>query len=113
MSQCGMDFQSIPLHITYNSQYFEPVQFVNGPFKSLPTFQINDSKITIDLNDFPSFLELVVQQAPSQLLQLTTCWNEKIDSTLMDILKDNWDSPLEYVVSLFNNSCNINITKKN
>ncbi len=31
----------------------------------------------------------------------------------MNFLKDNWDSPLEYVVSLFNNSCNINITKKN
>jgi len=30
----------------------------------------------------------------------------------MDILKDNWDSPLEYVVSLFNISCNTNITKK-
>ncbi len=30
----------------------------------------------------------------------------------MDILKDNWDSPLEYVVSLFNIYCNINITKK-
>jgi hypothetical protein len=24
-------------------------------------------------------------------------------------LKDNWDSPLEYVVSLFNTSCNTNI----
>jgi len=31
----------------------------------------------------------------------------------MDILKNNWDSPLEYVVSLFNISCNRNITKKN
>jgi hypothetical protein len=30
----------------------------------------------------------------------------------MDILKNNWDSPLEYVVSLFNNFSNTNITKK-
>jgi hypothetical protein len=30
----------------------------------------------------------------------------------MDILKDNWDSPLENVVSLFNISCNTNITLK-
>jgi hypothetical protein len=30
----------------------------------------------------------------------------------MDILKNNWDSPLEYVVSLFNAYCNTNITKK-
>jgi len=29
----------------------------------------------------------------------------------MDILKDNYD-PLEYVVSLFNISCNTHITKK-
>jgi hypothetical protein len=31
----------------------------------------------------------------------------------MDILKNNWDSPLEYVVSLFNNNYNTNITIKN
>jgi hypothetical protein len=30
----------------------------------------------------------------------------------MDILKDNCDSPLEYVVSLFNISCNTNIIQK-
>jgi len=38
MSQCGMDFQSIPLHIAYNSQHFEPIQYVNGLSRSLPTF---------------------------------------------------------------------------
>jgi hypothetical protein len=48
MSQCGMDFQSIPLHIGYNSQHFELIQYVNGLFSSLPTFHINDPKITID-----------------------------------------------------------------
>ncbi len=78
------------------------------------TFQINDPKVTIDLNDFPSFSKSVVQQPPIQLLQLATCfyWNDKFDYALMDILKDNWDSPLEYAISLFNNSCNTNITKK-
>jgi hypothetical protein len=29
----------------------------------------------------------------------------------MDIFKNNWYSPLEYVVSLFNASCNTNIIK--
>ncbi len=53
MSQCDMDFQFIPSHIMQNSQHFEPIQFVNGIFKFLPTFQINDSKVTIDLDDFP------------------------------------------------------------
>jgi hypothetical protein len=57
-----MDFQSIPLHIACNSQHFEPLQYVNGLSRFLPTFQVNNSKVTINLNDFPSLLELVVQQ---------------------------------------------------
>ncbi len=60
MSWCGMDFQFIPLHITYSSQHIEPIQYVNGLFRSSPTFQVNDSKINIDLNDFSSFLESVM-----------------------------------------------------
>jgi hypothetical protein len=64
MSQCGMDFQIFPLHIANNSQHFEPIQYVNGLSRSSPTFQVNDSKFSIDLNDFPSFLELVMQQPP-------------------------------------------------
>jgi hypothetical protein len=91
MSRCGLNFQSIPLHIAYNYQHFEPIRYVNGLFKHLPTFQINDPKITIDLNDFPSLSKLVVQQSPIQLLQLIThfYWNEKYDYALMNILKDN------------------------
>jgi hypothetical protein len=30
-------------------------------YNSLPTFQVNDPKVTIDLNDFPSPSELMVQ----------------------------------------------------
>jgi len=56
-----MGFQSIPLHIAYNYQHFEPIQYVNGLFKSLLTFQINDPKVTIDLNDFLSLSKSVVQ----------------------------------------------------
>jgi hypothetical protein len=59
MFQRGMDFQSIPLQITYSSQHFEPIQHVNGLSRSLPTFQVHDSKVTIDLNDFPSISELM------------------------------------------------------
>jgi hypothetical protein len=56
----------------------------------------------------------MVQKPPIQLSQLTTCFypNENFDYALMNILKDNRDSPLEYVVSLFNIFCNKNITKK-
>jgi hypothetical protein len=40
-------------------------------------------------------------------------YNEKnLYSTLMEILKNNWDSQLQYVVSVFNTSCNTNITYK-
>jgi len=51
-----MDFQFIPLYISYTFQHFEPIQYVNGVFRYLPIFQINDPKVTIDLNDFPSLL---------------------------------------------------------
>ncbi len=112
MSWCGMDFQSTPLHITYSFQHFELIQYVDGLSKFLLTYQINDPKVTINLNDFPYLSKLVVQQPPIQLWQLAMhfYWNWKFDSALMDILKDNWDSPLEYVVSLFNIFCNKNIT---
>jgi len=61
---------------------------------------------------FLSILKLVVQQPPIQLSQVIThfYWNEKSNFALMDILKNNWDSPLEYIVSLFNAYCNTNIT---
>jgi hypothetical protein len=38
----------------------------------------------------------MMQQPPIQLSQLVThfYWNENIDFALMDILKNNWDSPL-------------------
>jgi hypothetical protein len=61
MFQCGMDFQSIPFHITYSSQHFKPIQYVNGLFKFWSTFQVNDPKITINLDDFPSLSESMVQ----------------------------------------------------
>jgi hypothetical protein len=83
----------MPLHISYSFQHSEPIQYVISLFRSLLTFQINDPKVTIDLNDFPSFSKSMVQGPPIQLSQLATCfyWNEKFDYALMDILKDNWD----------------------
>ncbi len=39
-------------------------------------------------------------------------WNENFDFILVDILKHNWGSPLEYGVLLFNISCNTNIILK-
>jgi hypothetical protein len=45
----------------YSSQHFEPIQYVNGLHRSLPTFQVNDSKINIDLGDFPSLSKSMMQ----------------------------------------------------
>jgi hypothetical protein len=47
-----MDFQSIPLHIIYSSQHFEPIKYVNGIFRYLLTFEANRVKVHIDLNFF-------------------------------------------------------------
>ncbi len=79
------------LTIPCNSQHFESIQYVNGLFRFSFTLQINDSKVNIDLDDFPSLSKLEMQQPPIQLSQLTThfYWNENFDFSLMDILKNN------------------------
>jgi hypothetical protein len=61
MFQCGLKFQSIPLRITYNSEHFESIEYINGLFSFLCTLQMNDPKINIDLDDFSSLLKLVMQ----------------------------------------------------
>jgi hypothetical protein len=45
MSQCGMDFQSIPLHITYNFQQFEPIQYANGLYIYIYAYSSSTTKI--------------------------------------------------------------------
>jgi len=54
---------------------------------------VNDPKVHINLSDFSSLLELMMQKSRIQLSQPTThlYWNEIFDSTLMEILKHNWD----------------------
>jgi hypothetical protein len=56
----------------------------------------------------------MMQKLQIQFSQLTTHlqWNENFDFTLMEILKNNYNPQLQYVVSLFNISCNTHITKK-
>jgi len=36
-----MNFQFIPLHITYITQHFEPIQYINGLFNFLFILQVN------------------------------------------------------------------------
>jgi hypothetical protein len=61
MFQCGMEFQFISLHIVYNFQHSEPIEYFNDLFRSLPTFQINNCKVHIDLDDFSiSFKNLIL-----------------------------------------------------
>ncbi len=63
----------------------------------MPILQVNGSKVSIDLNDFPSLLESMTQQPLIQLSQLSTHfhYNENFDYALINILKNNWDSLLE------------------
>jgi hypothetical protein len=78
-----MDFQFIPMHIIYNFQHFEAIEYVNGLFRSLLSFRTNDHKVHIYLNDFPSFSELMMQKFLIQFPQPTThfYWNENFDYT--------------------------------
>jgi len=55
-----MDFQSIPLHISYNFQHFEQIEYVNSLLQSSPFFQVNDPKVHTDFDDFSFFSELVM-----------------------------------------------------
>ncbi len=57
-----MDFQFFPFHITYNSQHFEPIEYVNALSRSSPIFKANDPKFHINLNDFSYFSKLVMQK---------------------------------------------------
>ncbi len=77
--------------IMYSSQHLKPIQYVNGLFRPLLTFQVNDSKVIIDLDDLPSLSDSMMQQTLIQLSQLITrfYWNENFDYGLMDILKKN------------------------
>jgi len=60
MFQCGMNFQSIPLHIVYSFQHFEPNEYVNGLSTYTFIFQMNDPKVHKNLDGFPSFSELMM-----------------------------------------------------
>jgi hypothetical protein len=84
-----MDFQSIPLHIIYNFQHFEPIEYVKGLFKSLFTFQTNDHKVHTNLNDFPSFSKLMMENFLIQFSQPTKhfYWSENFDYTFFFVLR--------------------------
>jgi hypothetical protein len=60
MSRYGWIFQSIPLHIVYKFQHFEPIEYVNGLSWFSFIFQVIDSKVHIDLDDFPFFFGINV-----------------------------------------------------
>jgi hypothetical protein len=48
-----VDFPSIPLLIAYNSQHFEPIEYDNCVPRFFHTFEPNDPKVTINLDEFP------------------------------------------------------------
>ncbi len=78
------------------------------------TFETNDPKVIINLNEFSFLSKPMVWQPRIQISNSKLCfyWNENFVFTLMNMLKDNFISPLDCVISLFNTSCNANVTKK-
>jgi hypothetical protein len=48
-------FNLFPYIWLYNTQYFEPIEYVNGLSRSSPIFQVNDPKVHIDVDDFSIF----------------------------------------------------------
>jgi hypothetical protein len=46
MFWCGVGFQSIPLHIVYNFQHFESIEYDNGVPRFFHAFEPNDPKVT-------------------------------------------------------------------
>jgi hypothetical protein len=81
----------VPLHISYNSQHFKPIEYINGVVKFAPTLETNDPKVIINLDKFLSVPKAMVWQPPTQILDpnLHFNWNENFDSTLMNNLKNN------------------------
>jgi hypothetical protein len=59
MSQCAMNFQSIP---TLN--ILESIKYFNGVLRALHVSQIDDSKVIINLNEFQSLFKSTMQQPP-------------------------------------------------
>ncbi len=53
MSCFGVDFQSILLHIGYNSPHFEPIKYDNRERRFFHDFEPNDLEVTINLDEFP------------------------------------------------------------
>jgi hypothetical protein len=46
-------------------QHLEPIEYVNGVARFLPSFELNDPKV---MNEFPSLSKSMVQNPPTQVL---------------------------------------------
>jgi hypothetical protein len=58
-----MDFHYVSLHIIYNSQHFESIEYFNDVPRFLHVFKINDPKAITNLGEFSfSCIFFVAQQ---------------------------------------------------
>jgi len=108
-----VNFQLILLHTSYIFQHFEPIKYDNGVLGFLYAFETNDPKMTINLDEFSLISKSMMQQIPIQFLQPNGVCIRMIFYyyTLIDILKDNSNSQLNFIISLLN-TFNTNITQK-
>jgi hypothetical protein len=114
MSQYGVNFQLILLHIAYISQHVEPIKYHNGVLGFLRAFETNDPKMTINLDDFSLIFKSMMQQLPIQFLQ-PNCVCIRMILLLLYVNRHfeiQFKLQLNSIISLFNTSCNTNITQK-
>jgi hypothetical protein len=69
------------------------------------------SKSFIKLDDYPMLLKPMKQEMQTLAQKICFNWNGDLDFVLLKLLETYSNAPLEYIVQLFNSSCNTNCTK--
>jgi hypothetical protein len=62
MCKCGLDYQIDPLHIAYNNQHFEPIEYTCDVRNTQFQFETKNSKSFIKLDDYPMLLKPMKQE---------------------------------------------------
>jgi hypothetical protein len=111
MPKCGLNYQMDTLHIAYSIQHFDPIEYTCDVINTQLQFETQNSKSFINLNDFPMLLKPIKQEVQTFAKKMCFHWNDDLDCVLIKLLKTYSNALLEYIVQLFNSSCNTNVLK--
>ncbi len=70
-----------------------------------------NSKSFRNLEDYLMFSKPMKQKMQTLAQKIRFNWNDDLDCVLIKLLETYSNAPLEYIVQLFNSSCNTNVTK--